>query len=57
MKVSELVAKLLKFPEDMEVLISDGYVGNFYSGNYDVLEYKDEDNQSYVDIGIGGLSQ
>lgn len=57
MKVSELISKLNQFPQDMEVLISDGFKYNFYAGDYEVVEFINEDDQTFVDIGIGGLSQ
>lgn len=52
MTVKELIEELQKFPEDARVTITDGYIGNCYSGEYSLGEY--EDDGPAVDIGIGG---
>lgn len=54
MKVSELIEQLNKFPQDMEVKLTDGYQGFFYEGDFDIQLFEDVDNTSFVDIGIGG---
>lgn len=54
MKVSELIEKLNKFSQDMDVKITDGYQGFFYEGDFDIQLFEDVDNTSFVDIGIGG---
>ena len=55
MKVSEMIEILQSFSEDLDVLISDGYDLRFYSGEYDIQLWEDEDGVERVDIGIGGL--
>lgn len=55
--VRELITKLEKFPDDMEVVISDGYKCHFYTtAEIEVTLFveEDEDDTSVVDIGIGG---
>lgn len=54
MKVAELIEKLNKFPQDMEVKVTDGLQGFFYEGDFDIQMFEDIDNTSFVDIGIGG---
>jgi|LakMenE18May11ns_1017448.scaffolds.fasta_scaffold7895018_2 hypothetical protein len=53
MTVAELLQKLLVFPPDLEVTISDGFDFRFYRGNYSV-ELIEVDDESCVDIGVGG---
>ena len=55
MKVSKMIEILQSFPQDSEVMISDGYNFEFYSGEYDIKLWEDEDGVQCVDIGIGGL--
>jgi hypothetical protein len=53
MNVKEFSTELSKFPEDMEVIISDGMKYNFYHTDeisFDIFEGK-------VDIGIGGCNE
>ena len=54
MKVAELIEKLNKFPQDMEVKVTDGFQGFFYEGNFEIKVFEDIDSTSFVDIGIGG---
>ena len=54
MKVAELIEKLNKFPQDMEVKVTDGFQGFFYEGDFDIQMFEDIDSTSFVDIGIGG---
>ena len=50
MKVKKFIEMLSKFPEDMEVIISDGYLYHFYqTDGITISEFK-----GAVDIGIGG---
>jgi hypothetical protein len=49
----KLIAKLQEFPEDMEVLITDGMMGNCYRGEYSVEKFVDVDEVAHIDIGIG----
>lgn len=60
MKASEMVEHLNDLIEehgDLEVIISDGYRGNFYSGNddndFDVGFYS-HNGKNNIDIGVGG---
>lgn len=55
MKVSKMIEILQSFPQDLEVMISNGYDLEFYSGEYDIQLWEDEDGVESVDIGIGGL--
>lgn len=50
MKVCELIKKLKKFPPTMEVVISDGYNGTSWAGNFQIEEF-----EGSVDIGVGGM--
>jgi len=54
MKVSEMIKILSHYPDSMEIIITDGFQGNFYRGEYSITEFEDVDGQVYVDIGIGG---
>lgn len=56
MKVSKMVEILQGFPQDLDVMISDGYNLEFYSGEYDIQLWESEDGTKCVDVGIGGLS-
>jgi hypothetical protein len=49
----KLIEKLQEFPEDMEVLITDGMKVNCYRGEYSVEKFVDVDNVAYIDVGIG----
>ena len=55
MKVSKMIEILQGFPQELEVMISNGYDLRFYSGEYDIQLWEDEDGVELVDIGIGGL--
>ena len=48
MKVKELIELLSKYDPAMDVIISDGYRYNFYSGEYTINEF-----EGTVDIGVG----
>ena len=53
MNVKEFITELSKFPNDMEVIISDGWGLNFYHTRdiaFDVFEGK-------VDLGIGSCKE
>jgi hypothetical protein len=53
MKVSEFIKELEKFDLDKEVIISDGFLLNFYTTDgveFGIFEGK-------VDIGIGGCNE
>lgn len=54
MTVKELISELSKYPENTEILITDGYMCNCYRGDYNVQQFVDLDGAVYVDIGIGG---
>lgn len=54
--VGELIALLSKFPEDMEVELTDGHecVG-YNTADIEIAMFTDEDrDETFVDIGIGG---
>lgn len=53
MKVKEFIAEMQQFPDDLEVIISDGMDYNFYHTNgvvFNIWEGKAE-------IGIGGCKE
>jgi hypothetical protein len=54
MKIKELIHFLKDFSEDTEVIITDGYNCNCYSGKFQLQEWKDYDGKIKVDIGVGG---
>lgn len=54
MKVSRLIELLGLYEPDLEVNIVDGYAGKIYSGDFEVVSFKDLDGWVSVDIGIGG---
>jgi hypothetical protein len=59
-KLIEKVAALIAEHGDLDVIISDGYMGYFYRGvpgnDYEVVLWRDKDNddEELIDIGIGG---
>ena len=55
MKVRELIEKLSKFDMNLEVIISDGYKANFYSGKFQIEQFTDSDGAETLDIGVGGF--
>ena len=46
----KLIEALSKFPEDMEVIITDGWEARCYHGDFELKEF-----EGAIDIGIGGL--
>ena len=53
MNIKEFIAKLAEFPEDMEVIISDGMEYHFYNTNeLDFHIFEDK-----LDIGIGSCQE
>jgi len=57
MTVGKMIKLLSEFPEETEILISDGVRANWYRGNYEVCEWLGPDGTKYCDIGIGNYSQ
>lgn len=55
MTVAELIEKLQKYPQELEVTITDGYKTNFYRGLFCIDIFEDVDGRKMVDIGIGGF--
>ena len=55
MLVKDLIEKLSQYDPELEVLVTDGYDGNFYRGEYSVTLFKDD--CEYVDIGVGGCRE
>lgn len=56
MKLSDMISELTTLKGelgDVEVLISDGFNGSFYRGNYTVQRIN-INGDTFVDIGIGG---
>ena len=59
MRVSEMIVQLAEFQKrfgDIEVLITDGYECQAYRGDYQIIKWE-EDDQVFVDIGIGGCKE
>lgn len=57
MKVSTMISELQYLKDrlgDVDVLISDGWRGYWYSGNYRIARWDNEDGEPLIDIGIGG---
>ena len=54
MNVLEMIEKLNQYPPNMEVQVTDGFEYKFYKGNFEFQMCKDDDGNSFVDIGIGG---
>lgn len=60
MLASEMIERLSTLKEklgDVEVLITDGFTGNFYSGKYSILEWNDPVKGDTIDIGLGGCEE
>lgn len=58
--VREFRDRLAKFPDDMEVVISDGHLHHFYdTADVEITLFREEGHEykSVVDIGIGGCSK
>ena len=53
-KNKELIKELLKYDLDLEVVISDGYRFLFYHTHGIKIEIFQEDDETVLDIGIGG---
>jgi hypothetical protein len=53
MKVKQLISELKKYPQDAEVIITDGYRMQFYKGDFQVTLFE----KNKVDIGIGGCDE
>lgn len=53
MTVGKMIKLLSQFPEETEILISDGVRANWYRGDYEVQEWLGPDGTKYCDIGIG----
>lgn len=49
MNVKQIIEQLSKYPDDMQVVVCDGYKCNTYQGNWIIQEF-----EGTVDIGIGG---
>lgn len=49
MNVKQLIDALQEFPDEMEVVICDGYRCAVYRGDWGIKEF-----EGTVDIGIGG---
>lgn len=57
MNVGELKAALAAYPDDYEVLVTDGFQCQCYRGDFMVELFVDCDGYSFVDIGIGGCAE
>lgn len=60
MKISDMISELSMLKAeigDAEVLISDGWAGLHYRGNYRIVRWNDENGTPCVDIGIGGCRE
>ena len=57
MKISEMISQLQALEArlgDVEVLITDGHNAACYRGDYEIIEWQEDNGQICVDIGIGG---
>lgn len=56
MTKKDFIKKLEQFPDDMEIVITDGWDARCYHGNFEfqLCEESDENNTKFIDIGIGG---
>ena len=57
MRVSEMIKQLQTLQTqlgDVEVLVTDGHNAACYRGDYEIIEWQDDDGKMCVDIGIGG---
>lgn len=50
MTVDDFIKKLAKYPSDMKVVVTDGFEGRSYSGDFVFKIY-----ENTLDIGIGGM--
>lgn len=57
MTVKELIDKLNKFCPELTVLVTDGFNGMCYRGEYLVVEFVDDSGAKCVDIGVGGTEE
>lgn len=60
MNLSSMISELQQMKDalgDAEVLISDGWAGLHYRGNYRIVRWNDENGTPCVDIGIGGCRE
>ena len=56
MNVGQLIEKLSQFPKGKEVIVTEGFQGETYRGDFTVELFQELDGSSFVDIGIGGLN-
>lgn len=55
--IAEFIAALEKFPEDMEVEITDGFEAMAYkTGQMEFQMFTDSSGVEMIDIGIGGCN-
>lgn len=54
MTTAEMITKLMLYPPDAEVKITDGFNSQCYAGNFEFQLFQDTDGFECVDIGIGG---
>ena len=57
MRLTEMINQLMAMRVahgDVEVLITDGHNAACYRGDYEIIEWLDDDGTLCVDIGIGG---
>lgn len=57
MTVAEMMMKLMMYPPDLEIKITDGHNYRFYEGDFKFQLFEDVDGSTFVDIGIGGFEE
>lgn len=58
MKVDNLIGRLTSLRKqhgNVDVVISDGYAGAYYQGEFEIVAFVEPDG-TLIDIGIGGLN-
>jgi hypothetical protein len=59
-KVKEMIERLIQLEKrvgNVEVVITDGHQSVGYKGDFEIETWIDDDNQSVIDIGIGGCEE
>ena len=55
MTKKNFIKALEKFPDDMEIVITDGHAARCYHGDFEIKKFKYTDEIETIDIGIGGM--
>lgn len=57
MKKKDIITFLEDYNDDTEIIITDGFNCRCYRGNFQLQEWKTEDGNLAIDIGVGGNSE